>query len=89
MLNIFKIKHIKRYLTQEACEVLVHGLIMLHFNYCNSLYYGLPDFDLNRLQRVHSIACKLVLNRSKYNSCTKCLLNYTGYPLGLGYNTRS
>ena len=24
-LNIFKIKHIKRYLTQEACEVLVHG----------------------------------------------------------------
>ena len=52
MLNIFKIKHIRRYLTQESGEVLVHGLFMSHLDYCNSLYYGLPDCDLNRLQRV-------------------------------------
>ena len=58
MLNIFKIKHIRRYLTQEACEVLVHGLVMSHLDYCNSLYYGLLDFDVNRLQRVQSIAYK-------------------------------
>ena len=50
MLIIFKIKHIRRYLTQDACKVLVHGLVMLHLDYCNSLYYGLPDCDLNRLQ---------------------------------------
>ena len=72
MLNIFKIKHIRRYLTQEACEVLVHCLVMSHLEYCKSLYYGLPDCDLNRLQRVQSITCKLMLNRSKYDSCTEC-----------------
>ena len=34
VLNIFKIKHIRRYHTQEACEVLVHGLVMSHLDYC-------------------------------------------------------
>ena len=81
MLNIFKIKHIRRYLTQEACEVLVHGLVMSHLDYCNSLYYGLPDCDLNRLQRVQSIACKMVLNRSKYDSCTECFTQLHWLPV--------
>ena len=69
VLNIFRIKHIRRYPTQDACEVLVLGLVMSHFD---SLYYGLPDCDLNRLQRVQSITCKLELKRSKYDSCTEC-----------------
>ena len=81
MLNIFRIKHIRRYLTQDACKVLVHGLVMLHLDYCNSLYYGLPDCDLNRLQRVQSIACKLVLNRSKYDSCTECFTQLHWLPI--------
>ena len=81
MLNIFKIKHIRRYLTQEACEVLVHGLVMLHLDYCNSLYYGLPDCDLNRLKRVQSIACKMVLNRSKYDNCTECFTQLHWLPI--------
>ena len=81
MLNIFKINHFRRYLTQEACEVLVHGLVMLHLNYCNSLYYGLPDCDLDRLQRVQSIACKLVLNSSKYDSCTECFTQHHWLPI--------
>ena len=81
MLNIFKIKHIRRYLTQEACEVLFHGLVMSHLDYCNSLYYGLPNCDLNRLQSVQSIACKMVLNRSKYDSCTECFTQIHWLPI--------
>ena len=54
---------------------------MLHLDYCNSLYYGLPDCDLNRLQRVQSITCKLVLNRSKYDSCTKCFTQLHWLPI--------
>ena len=57
------------------------GLVMLHLDYCNSLYYGLPDYDLNRLQRVQSIAFKLVLNRSKYYSCTECFTQLHWLPI--------
>ena len=81
MLNIFRIKHIRRYLTQDACEVLAHGPVMLHLDYCNSLYYGLPDCDLNRLQRVQSIASKLVLKRSRYGSCTECFTQLHWLPI--------
>ena len=82
MLNIFRIKHIRRYLTQDAHKVLVHSLVMSHRDYCNSLYYGLPDCDLNRLQRVQSVTCELVLNRSNMTVVLNVFLNYTGYLLG-------
>ena len=88
-LNIFRIKHIRRYLTQDAYEVLVHGLVMLHIDCCNSLYYGLSDCDLNRLQRVQSITCKLVLNRSKYDSCSECFTQLHWLPIRFWYNIRS
>ena len=61
--------------------MLVHGLVMSHLDHCNSSYYGLPDCDLNRLQRVQSIACKLVLNRSKYESFTKCFTQLHWLPI--------
>ena len=81
MLNIFRIKPIRRYLTRDACEVLVHSLGMLHLDNCKSLYCGLPDCYLNRLRRVQSIACKLVLNRNKYDSCTECFTHLHWLPI--------
>ena len=61
--------------------MLVHGLVMSHLDYCNSLYNGLLVCNLNRLQRVQSIACKLMLNRSKYDSCTECFTQLHWLPI--------
>ena len=68
MFNIQRIKHIRKYLTKEACETLVMGLVTSHLDYCNSLLYGLPAINMNKLQHVQNIASKLILQKSKYES---------------------
>ena len=68
MLSIYKIRNQRRYLSLEACQVLIHSLVFLHLDYCNSLLFGLPECVICKLQRVQNIAAKLVLNLEKSDS---------------------
>ena len=42
MMNLLKIKQLRKFLTQEAPHILVRGLVISHLNYCNSIFAGLP-----------------------------------------------
>ena len=55
--NIGTIWHV---LTESAAAQLIHSLVTSRFDYCNSLLYGLPDTQLDRLQRIQNIACRIV-----------------------------
>ena len=68
MLSIYKIRNLRRYLSLDACQVLIHSLVFLHLDYCNSLLYGLPECVIRKLQRVQNIAVKVVLNLGKSDS---------------------
>ena len=70
MWNIRKIKNIRSVLTKKACETLILGLVITQLDYANALYIGLPECDLQKLQRVQNIAAKVVLNDvdNSYNS---------------------
>ena len=41
------IKRIRKYLTCESVAALVHAFITSRVDYCNSLYYGLTDYQLH------------------------------------------
>ncbi len=41
--HIYNINLTRRYLTQQAIETLVHAYISSRLDYCNSLFYGLPN----------------------------------------------
>ena len=47
--NIGTIQHA---LTESAAAQLVHSLVTSRLDYCNSLLYGLPDTQLDRLQQI-------------------------------------
>ena len=47
MFSLLKIKHIGKYLTVQACKDLIHGLVMSHLDYGNSLFFGLLNCDIN------------------------------------------
>ena len=68
MLSIYKIRNLRRYLSLEACQVLIHSLVFSHLDYCNSLLFGLLECVICKLQRVQNIAAKLVLNLGKSDS---------------------
>ena len=55
MLNIQRIKHLRPLLTEDITQVLVLGLVILHIDYCNSLFVGLPETDISKLQRIQML----------------------------------
>ena len=54
---------------------------MSHLDYANSLLYGLPDCDIDKLQCVQNYAATLVLNRSKYDSRTQAFIDLHWLPI--------
>ena len=57
---IQKIGRIRPYLSQEVCERLVHMFISSKLDSCNSILYGLPVTELNKLQHVRNATAQLI-----------------------------
>ena len=50
--HLRNISRIRKYLTREATEMVVHAFLTSKLDYCNSLLYGLPKFLIAKLQSV-------------------------------------
>ena len=83
MANFFRIRGIRKYLNKDACQTLLLGLCISHLDYANAILYGLPDVDINKLQRIQTMCAKLVLNRKKSDSATEALKELHWIPIRL------
>ena len=83
MMNLLKIKQLRKVLSQEAAHILVRGLVISHLNYCNSMFTGFPACRMNLLHWVQNVAAKLVLGWSKYASATDALKHLHWLPVHL------
>ena len=72
MLNLLKIRNIRKILTVDTCKTLEQGLVISHLDYCNSILAELPDSTIKKFQRIENIASKIILSRSKYDSTREC-----------------
>ena len=73
MLNLLKIRNIRKILTVDACKTLVQALVVSYLNYCNSILAELTDSTMKKFQRMQNIASKMILDRSKHDSTTDCM----------------
>ena len=71
--HIFNIKHIRKYLNWNLTGKIVHGLITSKLDYCNSLLFGLPNYQLQKLQRVLNAATRIITGTRKYDHITPVL----------------
>ncbi|KAK6178617.1 hypothetical protein SNE40_013367 [Patella caerulea] len=76
-----KIGQSRAYLTEEATSSLVRCLILSKLDYANALFYGLPDYLLNKLQTVQNCAAKLVKRKKKYDHVTPLLRDLHWLPV--------
>ena len=53
---LYNIRRIRKYLSNECTETLVHAFISSRIDYCNSALYGLPACQLQKLQRFQNSA---------------------------------
>ena len=58
------IRRIRKYLSKQSTETLIHAFVSSRVDYCNSLLYGLPAYQLNKLQRVQNATAKLIFQES-------------------------
>ena len=86
MINLQRIKAIRRILTVEATETLVCGLVTSHLDYSNAILYGLPKVDIQKLQHVQNCAAKLILKKNKYDSSVGALKELHWLPITLRIN---
>ena len=57
---LYNIDKLRTYLNQASTKMLVRTFVSSRLDSCNSLLYGLPQNELERLQRVQNAAARLV-----------------------------
>ena len=72
-MHLRRIAAIRRMLTTQAAEQLIHAFITSRLDFCNSLLYGLPQNTLNRLQLVQNAAARLLTGQKKSAHITPIL----------------
>ena len=80
---IYNIRRIRKYLSQQSTETLVHAFITSRLDYCNGLLHGLPDCLLNKLQRVQNACARLIFKEQKF--CHVTTLIYVLHWLPIRY----
>ena len=71
----------RRYMTNEVTCQLMVSLILSKLDYCNSLFAGLPQIHLNKLQRVQNCAARVCLRKRKFDHITPILIALRWLPV--------
>ena len=79
--HLRNIGHIRRYLTNDATQSLVNGLVASRLDYCNALLSGLHQTSINKLQRVQNTAARIVTRTSRYIHIILVLKNLHWLPV--------
>ena len=72
---------IRKYLTEETTEILVHAFVSSKLDYCNSLLYGLPKHMISSLQSVQNTAARIVTLTKKFDHITPVLIQLHWLPV--------
>ena len=79
--SLYHIKQIRKYLTEDSLKILVHAFITSHIDYCNSLLYGIPKYQMNSLQKVINAAARVVCLVPKFDHITPTLMRLHWLPV--------
>lgn len=79
--HLFNIGRIRKHLSRESTEQLVHAFITSKLDYCNALLNGLPSTLITCLQRIQNIAARIVTLTKKSCHITPVLYRLHWLPV--------
>ena len=79
--HLYNLRRIRKYLSQETCEQLVHAFITSRIDYCYSLLYGLPAKQRDKIQRVKNTAARIIFRLPKFCRITLSLFSLHWLPV--------
>jgi len=79
--QLYRLRHIRKYVDNSTLCTLVHAFVTSHLDYGNSMFFNLPDNQINRLQRLQNSAARLILGKGKFDSAKECLKTLHWLPI--------
>ena len=79
--HLRNIAFIRKYLNEDTVNTLIHNHIISRLDYCNSLYYGLPNNLLKKLQIIQNKAARLVKGIPRRDRITPILIKLHWLPI--------
>ena len=64
--HIRALRCIRPYLSLHIAKTVATSIVHSKLDYCNSLYYGLPKFQINRLQHIQNALARTVVQAPKF-----------------------
>ena len=74
-------RRLSKYLSKECRQSLVHAYVTSRLDYCNSILYGLPKYQLSKLQRIQNMAARLITDTMKFDHIKPVLYNLHWLPV--------
>ena len=78
---LYKINKIRKFLTEETTKTLIHANVSSHLYYCNSLLYGISQYQMNRLQRILNTAARVTCRLPRFAHVTTALFRLHCLPI--------
>ena len=67
------IARVRNLLTPEATKVIVQGLVISKLDYCNILLLGVSSNQLNKLQMMQNMGCRVINNLQKFDHVSSAM----------------
>ena len=80
-MNTRYIRRIRHLLPLSAATALANSLVSSKLDYCNSLYNGISQANLNKIQRIQNTLARVVTNTSKFEHITPILKKLHWLPI--------
>ena len=80
-IQLRSIGNIRKYLSSEAATNLIHAFITSRLDNGNSLLFGLPDYLIEKLQRIQNNAARILTRAAKYEHITPVLQDLHWLPV--------
>ena len=71
--HLKRIKSVKPFIPHGMLETLVHAFVTSRVDWCNSLFFGLPDTTVSKIQTVHNACAKFLTGGKRFDSATEKL----------------
>ena len=73
--HLRNIGRIRQLLSHHPTVQLIHALILIRLDYCNSVLYNLPQSSILRLQRIQDQAARILTRTPRRNLITEVLID--------------
>ena len=80
-ITLKKVAHIRDLLTKEATKTVVQTLVMSKLDYCSIVLLGTPQYNIEKLQRLQNMACRIVKRLRKYDHVCEALKDLHWLPI--------